>query len=162
MAFHISLHNNIRINLSATHEVPLTWWAIDTDLRQSAWEWAKKEKGTSESHIYIIRVSKKHLSTGLCKAWGMSTIYEKSVLVIKKIGKNTLHVPVYKVELLAGDVCWQLYAFHQCCQRWPVQHTQAGLKCISVSTLLDWIDSPCFLTATPNTQPSVSTSCLLN
>lgn len=51
---------------------------------------------------------------------------------------------------LLSDAGGQLYAFHQCCQHWPTQHTQAGLECIGVSILVELVyHRPCILTAKP-------------
>lgn len=94
----------------------------------------------------------------------MCRVYDACVFVwllsvIKKIRKAVFlslffpSSPALPVSInwscLLGDAGGQLYAFHQCCQHWPTQHTQAGLECISVSTLVKLVYRRCILTAKP-------------
>lgn len=66
--FNILASCNIWISLSITAEVPLTWWAIDTDPHQSAWEQEKKKQIWVTYLHNNVGLSMKHLRSGANRA----------------------------------------------------------------------------------------------
>lgn len=143
---------NIWISLSITDEVPLTWWAIDTDPHQSAWERGKKK------HIWVtylhnnVAPSMKQLrfgaSGGQRCTCAPSSLREPFILFI--------YLCICALPVNSGRsvnvVGRQLYAFHQCCWHWPAQHRQAGLKRAGVSTSLNPAYSRWIFTQPPSPQ----------